>query len=406
MGTVNSRKSIEYESPDTMNDNRDSCLWVNFQVETIISEKLDANQHSNDVNKMIEIAEINEEEKKLVLIELQSLLIKNAYNPNNCKLHEMKKNSNCKCNWCKYKLVHNEIFQSWKNVILLSRREGKLNKFMCVENRSISRDSYQSIMNEAQGFCYLASNLLRYMQVKRYIKTMETSEIRKDYEDILSYSQRSTDLLHATFLNELNRYSTEEIKEQDPMLFTAVGLYVIGLNHQIIAYCCLYDLTKNSRYLNFAYDVSCLLKITNKKDLNIKISRMKVEMLKKRLRYRAIAYANVDAANEDDLRKLLLDNHEPYEFALRTMLNVEDTPAIVQYTRDCSPLHGKVKPSSKIKVARCETPVSSENDIITFFWSQGRLIYRDLSNRHVCQTCYQCFLEQDYKVHVALQHDG
>ena len=150
-------------------------------------------------------------------------------------------------------------------------------------------------MNEAQGFCYLASNLLRYMQVKRYIKTMETSEIRKDYEDILSYSQRSTDLLHATFLNELNRYSTEEIKEQDPMLFTAVGLYVIGLNHQIIAYCCLYDLTKNSRYLNFAYDVSCLLKITNKKDLNIKISRMKVEMLKKRLRYRAIAYANVDS---------------------------------------------------------------------------------------------------------------
>ena len=64
------------------------------------------------------------------------------------------------------------------------------------------------------------------------------------------------------------------------------------------------------------------------------------------------------------------------------------------------------KPSSKIKVARCETPVSSENDIITFFWSQGRLIYRDLSNRYVCQTCYQCFLEQDYKVHVALQHDG
>jgi hypothetical protein len=405
MGSTSSSKSIQYSSRDVRSGHRNSCLWVNFRIENIIAQKLNTDYIDVGINKMIEVAEKNEEEKRHILIALQDILVKNSYDARKCKRDQLKCIV-CKCSWCKYKSVHNEIFQSWKNVILIARDKGKLNKFLCIEERSISENSHHSIINEAQGFCYLASNLLRYMQVKRYVETVETSKIKKDYEDILSYSQRSTDLLYATFLTELSIYSTEEIKEKDPILVRAIGLYLLGLNHQIIAYSCLFDLTKNARFLKLAYDVSCLLKVANAKDLEIRVSKMSLETLKKRLRYRAIAYANVESVNEDDLRKLLIENHDPYEFALRMMLDIDDTPSIVQYTRNCSPLHGNLKASSKIKVARCETPVSSENDIITFFWSQGRLIHRDLSNRHVCQTCFQCFLEQDFRVHVATQHDG
>jgi len=68
---------------------------------------------------MIEIAEKNEEEKRHVLIALQDILVKNGYDARSCKRDQLKCIA-CKCNWCKYKLVHNEIFQSWKNVILIA----------------------------------------------------------------------------------------------------------------------------------------------------------------------------------------------------------------------------------------------------------------------------------------------
>ena len=89
----------------------------------------------------------------------------------------------------------------------------------------------------------------------RYIQTLETSRIQKDYEDVLAYSQRSTDLLYTMYGDELYQYSNEEAKEKSPLFFTATGLYLMGLNYQIIAYCCLYDLTQNVKYLHLAYSV-------------------------------------------------------------------------------------------------------------------------------------------------------
>ena len=397
MGNAKTR-SIEFLEKDDFE--RNQCLCIESQVAKVLSGK---SSEDLKLRAAIDFAEREEETQQVTLVRLQHLLEEKQGGGRTCS--EGKQcNIAAACDWCQYKAIHSKIFRNWKNVILISRQDAKLTQYLCLESRNISSFSDQVTICEAQGFCYLASNLLRYIQTMRYIETLEISRIQKDYEDVLAYSQRSTDLLYTMYGDELNKYSSEEAKEKSPIFFTATGLYLMGLNYQIIAYCCLYDLTQNVKYLHLAYSGSCLLKAANAPNAQHEVQQMDFEKVKRRLRYRAKASANVDSANEEDLRKLLIDNYEPYEFALRTMLNVDDTPPSVQYTRGCSPITGSLTSSSKMAVARCETPVRSENDIIVFFWTQGRLLHRDLSNRHVCQFCYQCFLEQDFTVHAALHH--
>ena len=397
MGNAKTR-SIDFLGKS--NADRNHCLCIDSQVAKVFSGK---SSEDVELSTAIDFAEREEETQKVTLVRLQDCLEEKQSKRRTCS--EGKQcNIDPACDWCQYKAIHSKIFRNWKNVILTSRKDAKLTQFLCFENRLISSFLDETTTCEAQGFCYLASNLLRYTQTMRYIQTLETSRIQKDYEDVLAYSQRSTDLLYTMYGDELYQYSNEEAKEKSPLFFTATGLYLMGLNYQIIAYCCLYDLTQNVKYLHLAYSVSCLLKAANAPNAQLQVLEMDIERVKRRLRYRAKASANMDSANEEDLRKLLIDNYEPYEFALRTMLNIDDTPPSVQYTRGCSPITGSLTSSSKMGVARCETPVRSENDIIVFFWTQGRLLHRDLSNRHVCQTCYKCFLEQDFTVHVASHH--
>ena len=395
MGNTRTR-SIEFvEKGDA---DRIHCLCIDSQIAKVFSGK---SSDDLELSTAIDFAEREEETQKVLLLKFQECMVEKQSGV--CS--EGKQcNKDPGCNWCQYKTVHSKIFQNWKNVILISMKDAKLTQFLCFENRLISSSSKEAAICEAQGFCYLASNLLRFIQTMRYIETLETSRIQKDYKDVLAYSQRSTDLLYTVYGDELNTYSNEEAKEKSLSFSTATGLYLMGLNYQIIANCCLYDLTQNVQYLQLAYSGSCLLKAANAPNARLQVLQMDIEKVKRRLRYRAKASANVDSANEEDLRNLLIDNYEPYEFALRTMLNIDDTPSHIKYTRDCAPIIGSLTSSSKMRVARCETPVRSENDIIVFYWTQGRLLQRDLSNRHVCQTCYQCFLEQDFTVHVALHH--
>ena len=121
---------------------------------------------------------------------------------------------------------------------------------------------------------------MRYIQTMRYIETLEISRIQKDYEDVLAYSQRSTDLLYTMYGDELNKYSSEEAKEKSPIFFTA-GLYLMGLNYQIITYCCLYDLTQNVKYLHLAYSGSCLLKAANAPNTQHEVQQMDFEKVRR-----------------------------------------------------------------------------------------------------------------------------
>ena len=297
-----------------------------------------------------------------------------------------------------YKSMFEAMCEHWKQYIRLSKAPAPTVP-LCGLKGAEKDEVAEAIVKEATWFNFLAEGLLHYAQVKQFVtlqldpkrgRTTDAlkEELEENYKTVCNFSTWSASLV----LSKTSACDDQGLTTEDDTLPTnpttawrsARSNYQLSLVHQMIANCCLYDLTRKKAFLKTAHQVALRRSTMKRSDYKASAWNLDIAIVKRDLRFRGIATqrTNGEDLNDDVIRERLADNKDMFEFCLRTILNIDRKGGMERHD---------------MKVVRVKEPVVSEHEIINFVWTNGRNSNRDLYGRHLCHVCYSNFSDLNTK---------